>query len=112
MTPRMSEPYRPGVALITGASGFIGGHLRESLLNDGYDVVALTRPGSPEPKRGRAAGVDYALPESLERVLKSERPELVFHVAGATKGVSYRDFELGNVMPTKHLLDALRATHP
>jgi nucleoside-diphosphate-sugar epimerase len=112
MTPRMSEPNRPGVALVTGASGFIGGHLRDSLLDSGYDVVALTRPGSPRPTRGRAAAVDYAQPESLERVLTAERPELVFHVAGATKGVRYEDFERANVMPTKNLLDALLKTHP
>lgn len=112
MTSRMSQPNRPGVAVITGASGFIGGHLRDSLLADGYDVVALTRPGSPEPKRGRAAAVEYSQPESLERVLAAERPELVFHVAGATKGVRYEDFERANVMPTRNLLEALRKQHP
>lgn len=108
----MSEPNHPGVALITGASGFIGSHLRESLLADGYDVVALTRPGSPEPKVGRAAAVDYGSPESLERVLESERPELIFHVAGVTKGVTYDDFRRGNVVPTQNLLDAARRVHP
>jgi nucleoside-diphosphate-sugar epimerase len=108
----MTELHRPAVALITGASGFIGSRLRDSLLDDGYEVVALTRPGSPEPKRGRAAAIDYADPESLERVLQAERPELVFHVAGATKGVRYEDFERGNVMPTKNLLEAVRRSHP
>ncbi len=108
----MSEPFAAGVALITGASGFIGGRLRDSLLDDGYDVVALTRAGSPEPRRGRAAAVDYAQPESLAAVLERERPELVFHVAGATKGVRYEDFERGNVMPTRNLLQALRERHP
>ncbi|MFI5307873.1 MAG: NAD-dependent epimerase/dehydratase family protein [Polyangiales bacterium] len=108
----MSDAQRPGVALITGASGFIGGRLRDSLLDDGYDVVALVRPGSPEPKRGRAAAIDYAEPESLRAVLAQERPELVFHVAGATKGVHYEDFQRGNVMPTRNLLEAVAQTHP
>jgi nucleoside-diphosphate-sugar epimerase len=108
----MTETYRPGVALVTGASGFVGGRLRDALLDDGYDVVALTRPGSPEPKRGRAAAVDYADPASLERVLTQERPEYVFHVAGATKGVSYEDFRRGNLMPTANLLEATRKAHP
>lgn len=112
MTSRMTDAPRPGVALITGASGFIGQHLRDSLLADGYDVVALTRAGSPAPKRGRAAAVDYAEPETLERVMREERPELVFHVAGATKGVSYADFQRGNVMPTQNLLDAVRKHDP
>jgi nucleoside-diphosphate-sugar epimerase len=108
----MTAPFRPGTALLTGASGFIGGRLRDALLDDGYDVVALTRAGSPAPKRGRAAAVDYSDPESLSRVLEQERPEYVFHVAGATKGVRYEDFQRGNVMPTQNLLDAVKRTHP
>jgi nucleoside-diphosphate-sugar epimerase len=107
----MNDSYRPGVVLITGASGFIGSHLRDTLLARGHDVVALTRPGSPEPKRGRAAAVEYDKPESLERVVQAERPEFVFHVAGATKGVTYPDFQRGNVMPTQNLLDAVRKLH-
>jgi nucleoside-diphosphate-sugar epimerase len=98
-------------ALITGASGFIGGRLRDSLLDDGWDVVALVREGSPAPKRGRSAAVDYADVGSLERVFAAERPELVFHVAGATKGVSYDDFQRGNVLPTRNLAHALRTQH-
>jgi nucleoside-diphosphate-sugar epimerase len=98
--------------MITGASGFIGGRLRESLLDDGYDVVALTREGSPEPRRGRGRPVDYSQPETLERALQEERPELLFHVAGATKGVALDDFRRGNVMPTRNLLEAAREVHP
>jgi nucleoside-diphosphate-sugar epimerase len=108
----MSDAPRQGVALITGASGFIGSHLRERLIADGYDVVALTRAGSPEPKQGRAAPVDYEKPETLQQVLEKERPELLFHVAGVTKGVTYADFERGNVTPTQNLIDAARKVHP
>ena len=35
--------------------------------------------------------------------------DVVYHVAGATKGVTYEDFRRGNVMPTQNLLDACRA---
>ena len=108
----MAQSHRKGVALITGASGFIGSRLRDALLADGHDVVALTRPDSPAPKKGRGAPVDYAKPESLERVLEVERPEVVYHVAGATKGVLYQDFWRGNVMPTQNLLEAARKVHP
>ncbi|HEX2676071.1 MAG TPA: NAD-dependent epimerase/dehydratase family protein [Polyangiales bacterium] len=100
------------VAIVTGASGFIGGRLRDALLDDGWDVVALTRKGSPAPKRGRGAGVDYEDLASLERVIAAEKPELVFHVAGATKGVRYHDFQRGNVMPTRNLALAVRKAAP
>ena len=108
----MSEAHRKGVALITGASGFIGSRLRDALLADGHDVVVLTRPDSPAPKAGRGAPVDYADTESLTRVLRAERPEVIYHLAGATKGVSYDDFQRGNVMPTQNLLHAARDAHP
>ena len=35
------------LALVTGASGFIGGHVAADLLSAGWDVRALVRPGSP-----------------------------------------------------------------
>ena len=88
----MSKSAKQGVSVITGASGFIGGRLRDALLEEGWDVVALTRKGSPAAKRGRSVEVDYADIAGLKRVFEQERPELVFHVAGATKGVHYADF--------------------
>lgn len=45
-------------ALVTGASGFVGGHLIERLLRDGHDVRALTRaPTSQLPKAVEVAAV-------------------------------------------------------
>lgn len=101
-----------GRALITGASGFIGGNLRRALLEAGADVVAIRRASSPEPKEGRSVVADYADVERLTEVMREEKPDWVFHVAGATKGVTYEDFQRANVMPTRHLLEALRAGHP
>jgi nucleoside-diphosphate-sugar epimerase len=100
-----------GTVLITGASGFIGGRLRDALLDAGADVVALRRAESKEPKRGRSAAVDYADAGALRALVEKERPAFVFHVAGATKGVTYADFQQANVMPTKNLLQALRDAH-
>jgi nucleoside-diphosphate-sugar epimerase len=108
----MGERSIEGTVLITGASGFIGGRLRDALLDAGADVVALRRAGSPTPKRGRSAVVEYSDRDGLRRLVEKERPALVFHVAGATKGVTYADFERANVMPTRSLLDALRDAFP
>lgn len=101
-----------GKVLITGASGFIGGQLRDRLLSAGNDVVAIRRPGSPPSKSGRSVEADYARVADLERVIASERPDYVLHVAGVTKGTSYEDFRSGNVMPTRNLLAAVRREHP
>jgi nucleoside-diphosphate-sugar epimerase len=99
-------------ALVTGASGFIGGRLRDALLDAGADVVAIVRPSSPEPKRGRSAVAAYDDKKALAQIMREEKPDLVFHVAGATKGVSYEDFQRANVMPTVNLVEALKQEHP
>jgi nucleoside-diphosphate-sugar epimerase len=101
-----------GRVVITGASGFIGGRLRDALLAGGADVISLVRPESGPAKKGRSAPVDYQDLASLRGVLERERPDYVFHVAGATKGISYGDFRLGNVMPTENLMRALVEAHP
>lgn len=108
----MADAYRSKVALVTGASGFVGGRLRDALLADGWDVVALVRPGSPPAKRGRSAPVEYANVNSLAEAIGKEKPELIFHVAGATKGVTEEDFDAGNRMPTENLLTAAQRAHP
>jgi nucleoside-diphosphate-sugar epimerase len=108
----MAMPKLDGKVLITGASGFIGSRLRDELLASGSDVVAIRRSGSPPSKAGRSVEADYALVADLERIMNEERPDYVLHVAGVTKGVSYEDFQLGNVMPTRNLLTALRREHP
>ncbi len=98
--------------LVTGASGFVGGRLRDALLDAGADVVAIRRASSPEPERGRSVVADYADVDGLAALLSTEKPDYVFHVAGATKGVTYADFEKANVMPTRNLLAALEQEHP
>lgn len=101
-----------GPVLITGASGFIGGRLRDRWLARGADVVSIRRPGSPPSRKGRSVELDYADRSGLEAFIAREKPALVYHVAGVTKGVTYRDFTDGNVMPTENLLRALEASHP
>jgi nucleoside-diphosphate-sugar epimerase len=100
------------VVVITGASGFIGRWTRDALLDRGYDVVALRRPASPAAERGRSEEVDYADPERVARVFDALRPAYVVHVAGATKGVTYADFQRANVRPTAALLEAVKASGP
>ena len=46
--------------LVTGATGFTGGHLARDLAGRGHQVWALVRPGTPEPVRRalQSAGVE------------------------------------------------------
>ncbi len=98
--------------LITGASGFVGSRTRNALLDAGADVLAIRRSSSPEPARGRSVVADYADVAALEQLIGEEKPDLVLHVAGATKGVRYEDFQRANVMPTHNLLTAVKRKHP
>ena len=101
-----------GKVLLTGASGFIGGRLRDALLSRGVDVIAIRRKGSPPARTGRSVEAGYDDVAVLERIVREEKPDYVFHVAGATKGVTYGDFARANVMPTENLLRALEKEHP
>lgn len=96
--------------LVTGASGFIGSHMAESLANDGHEVVGCARTDC------RLAGVeprtvnllDYGAVQSL---LSSVRPDAVVHCAGCanvSKSVEdpVGDFQ-GNVTATQNLLFSL-----
>ena len=71
--------------LVTGASGFIGGHLVDRLLADEVVVTVLLRPNSDMPERWRGR-VITALCEDwseagLRRVLSGPGYESVFHLA-------------------------------
>jgi nucleoside-diphosphate-sugar epimerase len=103
------EPLRERV-LITGASGFVGGNLRRALLAAGADVLAIRRPTSPPVKEGRGVVASYDDVEGLTRIFAEEKPTYVFHVAGATNGITYDDFQRANVMPTRNLLEAIQAS--
>jgi nucleoside-diphosphate-sugar epimerase len=94
-------------AVVTGASGFIGSRLRDRLLERGLDVVAFRRPASPPARRGRSIEVDYGDPDSVRKGLQTAEAPVIFHVAGATKGVRWADFRRANVDPTRALVNGL-----
>lgn len=71
----MSNPLR--VALVTGATGFIGSHLVRQLAADGWQVHTIVRKaGSGEHEHLYDGGMD-----SLLRCLNTVKPDVVFHLA-------------------------------
>lgn len=75
----------PAPFLVTGASGFIGRHLVEALLERGHPVIALCRPQSRLPQHWRAQvervdSEDWS-PDGLAVALVRHRFECLFHLA-------------------------------
>ena len=69
--------------LVTGATGFTGGHLARTLLNSGHDVRTLVQPGTalPEDLIGRVDQIDGDLrdPEACHEAVKG--CQAVYHIA-------------------------------
>jgi nucleoside-diphosphate-sugar epimerase len=101
---------------VTGASGFIGSFLVETLVRRGADVHCLLRPTSSTRHlravldRIKIHRADLTEPETLRSVARSARPETIFHLAatGATNvHVSPALATRVNVEGTLELLQAL-----
>ncbi len=70
--------------LITGATGFIGGHLVAASLSKGYKVRALVLPGDPEDSVLRSKGVDIVTGDIRDYEVVSKAAsgvDIVFHCA-------------------------------
>lgn len=79
--PVISDARRVGPILVTGASGFIGRHLSETLVAGGENVVGLTRGPNPIPVSGvrTALTSDLLDRDSLRQALSGI--ETVVHLA-------------------------------
>lgn len=101
------------IAVVTGASGFIGTHLVTALLEADAEVRVLRRPDSrPAPASQphlalRSQVVDVLDADAVMRNDIWDGATHVFHLAGATRGVRTRDFTRANVQPTAHIARAL-----
>ena len=73
-------------ALVTGGAGFIGSHVVDRLVRDGYRVVVVDSlaSGRREHLNPEAVFHDVDIRSSgLAEVFKTEKPEIVFHLAAA-----------------------------
>ncbi|MEI8181659.1 MAG: NAD(P)-dependent oxidoreductase [Desulfomonile sp.] len=91
--------------LVTGATGFIGSHVAELLIARGFDVVCPVRnPGSL--RHLQEVPVTVVSNNSLGSVI-ADGPsfDYVIHLAAATRGLNYHDYETANVDWTLRLLE-------
>ena len=99
---------RTGKVLVTGGTGFVGSHLVEQLLSQGYSVRCLLR--YPDKRRWlgnlpvEVIQGDITVPDSLPKAV--EGIDTVLHVAGLTKAKSLEDFYHFNGTGTRNLLEA------
>lgn len=81
-------------AFITGATGFVGGHLCERLRREGWEVRALVRNRS-KARDIEAVGCE-TVPGDLDSAVAIRQAagdtDAIFHLAGVTKAVHPADF--------------------
>jgi GDP-4-dehydro-6-deoxy-D-mannose reductase len=106
--------------LVTGITGFAGGHLAEVLLTrQEVELHGLSRrarwPEDWHHLEGRVKlwSCDLCDPSSLQQPLEEIRPDQVYHLAGYSKpGKSFKDADAAwasNLTATRRLYDALVA---
>jgi len=107
------------VALVTGASGFVGSHLVRRLVGDGWRVHILVRPGSSLSRLEEAQAAvsvhrgDITEPVQVRDAVRRAMPKVVFHLAGRTDlrrrtGPAAAEESVAvNLMGTLHVLGAV-----
>lgn len=98
------------IAVVTGASGFIGRNLVGRLRDEGHEVRCLLRPGSTGAPDGVPhVRVDLRDPAAIRVCPALDGAEVIFHLGGATRARSGAAFLAANVTPTRNLLEAIAA---
>ncbi len=101
-------------ALVTGASGFVGSHLVDLLLEKNFDVRALVRKTSSlkwlEGKDVKIHDCGFFDEEGLRKAV--EGVDYVFHVAGVVRAKTPKEFYKGNVETTQNLINAILDVNP
>jgi nucleoside-diphosphate-sugar epimerase len=111
-------------ALVTGCAGFIGSHLTESLLGDGYRVLGVDCFNDNYARADKHANLARASEHeqfelltddlaSLDADALLDGADIVFHLAGepgvrASWGPRFDRYTHHNVQATQHLLEAAR----
>lgn len=96
-----------GRTVITGASGFLGSHVTETLMSKDGDVLAMLRPTSSlamVPAGCPTTRVDFMDPASMKQAVSGAG--VIVHAAGATSAGSQEEFDRANALVTRNILAA------
>ena len=104
-------------ALVTGGAGFIGSHVADLYLDNGYEVTILDNFASGRrenvPSRARLTEVDLTSEEAA-RVVRDGRFDVISHLGAqidVRKSVANPMFDASvNVVGTLNLIEAVRAS--
>jgi nucleoside-diphosphate-sugar epimerase len=96
-------------AFVTGASGFVGGHLCERLRAEGWQVTALVRAGS---RRGvlERCGCQFAEGDLFATNViarAAERSDAVFHLAAVVRASTRAQFQRANAEGTERFAEGI-----
>lgn len=105
------------VCLITGIGGFLGSHLTDFLLTQGWEVTGILRRGSRDIAHSHDTlalfRCDILDKAQIEGVVREARPEAIVHLAAQSlPSRSWQEPEATfqvNVLGTLNLLEAVRA---
>lgn len=100
-------------SLIIGGAGFVGGYLAKHLLTLGHEVAITKMPSEQTAAAGVSVyDLDIRNQDAVSEVLKSVRPDLVFHLAAQSSvAVSWKHPQLTadiNIKGILNVLDGLR----
>ena len=108
-------PERQRVALVTGATGFVGSHLVEALVARGWRVRCLVRKSSvlrwlPTDDVTLINGDVLTPGEDLDRAVRNVG--VVFHLAAVTSAANPDAYTSVNIEGTRHVVDAMKRCAP
>lgn len=100
------NPSSNKVALVTGASGFIGKHILGGLVTRGFEVHAVSRRAAPSDAAVHWHRCDLADHALVARLVDDVQPTHLLHLAwGTTHGYYTSPENVGHLRDALHLLD-------
>lgn len=98
---------------LTGGTGMVGSHLARSLLDDGHDVVVVSRSADAADIDERSGSVDCAATSITDEAALEDAfadCEAVAHLAGINREIGEQTYEAVHVRGTEAVVAACEAT--